>query len=81
MTISPRLGGQESIDAIVASAERRTSNGFHVDSSYEFAAPKFFDFSANMKESGSVVEAQSDLDKDWFGTGQTCIMDLTDPFD
>lgn len=64
---APGKHQQETIDTIIASAEKRTSSGFQVDSVYEFSAPKFFDFAANIKESGSVVEGGSDLDKEWFG--------------
>ena len=46
----------------------RTSDGFSVDQSYEFAAPKFFDFAANLKESGSIGDEPGDCDQEWFRT-------------
>lgn len=45
----------------------KTSDGFQVDDMYEFSAPKFFDFAANMKESGSIKDDQSEIDQEWFG--------------
>lgn len=51
----------------------KTSSGFHVDDLYEFSAPKFFDFSANMKESGSLIDEKSDHGHDWFGTKPRCL--------
>jgi hypothetical protein len=47
----------------------RTSDGFTVDDAYEFAAPKFFDFLANMDESGSIKgEKDADAEGEWFDT-------------
>lgn len=48
---------------------QRTSSGFKVDEAYEFAAPKFFDFLANMDESGSIKgEKDDDAEGEWFET-------------
>lgn len=51
----------------------KTSDGFQVDSMYEFAAPKFFDFAANLKDSGSIKDDQSEVDHEWFGTRRDLI--------
>ena len=47
---------------------QKTIDGFKVDETYEFAAPKFFDFLANMDESGSIKadDDEAPRDGEWF---------------